>query len=366
MNKVLVLAGTAGGATAALLAAPLSASAAPAPAQIDVAAVAKVVEPAVVDINTVLDPLEGDGATGGAGTGIVVSPSGLIVTNNHVVSSADSITVTVPGHGKHTATFVGSDPADDIAVIKLTGLSNLPTIKLGNSSGAGVGTAVIAIGNALGLGGEPTVTQGIISGTGRTITAEDETGSNSETLHGLLQTDAPISPGNSGGPLVNSSDEVVGIDTATASAGSGASPGFAIPSNQIRRIAGEIEAHKPGAGFIYGRGAFLGVEVVNSSQVSSNPFGVGPFGFGGMGVGPSAPTEPGVVVEALDPNGAAARAGVQAGDEITAVDGKAVTTSTALSKDLTSFKPGQVIEVTVFTGYETQTLSARLGEEPVD
>ena len=367
MNKASLLAGSAGCATAAaFLAAPLGALAAAAPAQIDTAAVAKAVEPAIVDINTVLDPLEGDGATGGAGTGMVVSPDGVIVTNNHVVSGADSITVTIPGHGTHAATFVGSDPADDIAVVKVAGFGDLPTIKWANSSTAGVGTPVVAIGNALGLGGEPTVTQGIISATDRTITAEDETGSNQETLHGLLQTDAPISPGNSGGPLVDSSDEVVGMDTATDSAGAGASLGFAIPSNQIEGIAKEIESHKAVAGFVYGRAPFLGVEVVDSSQVSSNPFGFGPFGFGSFGVGPSAASKPGVVVEAVDPAGGAAKAGVQAGDEITAVDGKAVKATTALSKDLESDKPGQVVQLTVFTGYASETLNVRLGEAPVD
>lgn len=201
MKKVSVIAATSGcAAVAALLAAPLGASATAAPAQIDTAAVAKAVEPAVVDINTALDPLAGNGATAGAGTGMVVSSGGLIVTNNHVVSGADSIAVTVPGHGRHAASFVGSDPSQDIAVIKVAGLSHLPTIKWGNSSAVGVGTAVVAIGNALGLGGQPTVTQGIISATGRTITAQDETGANPETLRGLLQTDAPIAPGNSGGP----------------------------------------------------------------------------------------------------------------------------------------------------------------------
>ncbi|MDA8302883.1 MAG: trypsin-like peptidase domain-containing protein [Actinomycetota bacterium] len=367
MKKASVLAATSGcAAVAALLAAPLGASAIAAPAQIDTAAVAKAVEPSVVDISTVLDPLEGNGATAAAGTGMIVSPGGLVVTNNHVVSGADSITVTVPGHGRHAATFVGSDPSQDIAFIKVAGLSNLRTIKWGNSSAAGVGTAVVAIGNALGLGGQPTVTQGIISATGRTITAQDETGANQETLHGLLQTDAPIAPGNSGGPLVDASDQVIGMDTAAASAGTGASLGFAIPSNRIRAIAGDIESHKQLPGFVYGRSAFLGVEVVDSSQVSSNPFGFGPFGFGAFGVGPSAPTKPGVVVEEVDPDGGAASAGIQAGDEITAVDGKAVTTTSALSKDITSHKPGQVVQVTVFTGYADQTLKVRLGEAPVD
>ncbi|MCL6091578.1 MAG: S1C family serine protease, partial [Actinobacteria bacterium] len=145
VNKASALVGTATCAVAAaLLAAPLGASAAAAPAQIDTAAVAKAVEPAVVDINTSLDPLEGNGATAAAGTGMIISPGGLVVTNNHVVSGADSISVSIPGHGSHAATFVGSDPTDDIAVIKVAGVNHLPTVKWGNSSAAGVGTPVIA------------------------------------------------------------------------------------------------------------------------------------------------------------------------------------------------------------------------------
>ena len=345
-----------------------------APAAINTAAVAKAVEPAVVDVNTVLDPLEGGGATGGAGTGVIVSPDGEIVTNNHVVSGADRIAVTIPGHGTHQATFVGSDPTKDIAVIKVTGVSNLPTVTWGNSSAVQVGTPVVAIGNALGLGGEPTVTQGIISATGRTITAADQTGANPETLHGLLQTDAPIAPGNSGGPLVNASDQVVGMDTAAASAGSvGASLGFAIPSNRVHTIAGEIAAHEHLPGLVYGRPTFLGVAVVSSSQATSNPFGpgFGSFGFGSFGVnpfglGPSTPTKPGLVVEAVGPGSGAANAGLQAGEEITAVDGTAVSTPAALSKVVKSHKPGQELTLTVYTGSAAETIHARLGQGPVD
>ncbi len=346
-----------------------------APASIDTAAVAKAVEPAVVDVNTVLDPLEGGGATGGAGTGMIVSPDGEIVTNNHVVSGADRISVTIPGHGTHLATFVGSDPTKDIAVIRVTGVANLPTVTWGNSSAVQVGTPVVAIGNALGLGGEPTVTQGIISATGRTITAADQTGANPETLHGLLQTDAPIAPGNSGGPLLNASDQVVGMDTAAASAGPvGASLGFAIPSNRVRTIAGEIAAHEHLPGFVYGRPTFLGVAVVSSSQASSNPFGsfgfgsfgFGSFGFNPYGVGPSTPTKPGLVVEAVDPGSGAANAGLQAGEEITAVDGTAVKTPAALSKVVKSHKPGQELTLTVYTGSAAETIHARLGQGPVD
>src|SRR5579875_1505187 len=349
MGKVPVIAGATGCALAAAFAlAPVGAPAAPVPVGIDTAAVAKAVEPAVVDVNTTLDPLGGDGATGGAGTGMIVSPSGVIVTNNHVVSGADQ-------------------DIGDIAVIKVNGLSGLPTIKWGDSSTVQVGTPVVAIGNALGLGGQPTVTQGIISATNRTITAQDETGANPETLHGLLQTDAPIAPGNSGGPLVNAAAQVIGMDTAAASAGSvGATLGFAIPSNRVKAIAGEIEAHKDVANFVYGRSAFLGVEAVASSQLANNPFGFGPFGFGGFGIGPLSATKPGVVVEAVDPGSGAARAGIQAGDEITAVDGKPVTTTAALSKAVKAHKPGQVVALTVFTGYGSEVLHVRLSEGPID
>ena len=155
-------------------------------------------------------------------------------------------------------------------------------MRFGNSSSIAVGDPVVAIGNALGLGGSPTVTQGIISATGRTITAADETGSNEETLHGLLQTDAPIAPGNSGGPLVDAAERVIGMDTAAASSGTGgASLGFAIPANTVARVAEEIATHKDLPGLVYGRPAFLGVEVVDSSEASSaiNSFG-NPFGFG--------------------------------------------------------------------------------------
>ena len=172
---------------------------------------------------------------------MIVSPSGEIVTNNHVVQGADTVRVTIAGHGSHDATVVGTDPSADVAVLRVSGLSDLPTVRFANSSSIAVGDPVVAIGNALGLGGSPTVTEGIISATGRTITAADETGSAEETLHGLLQTDAPIVPGNSGGPLVDAKGAVVGMDTAAASSGTdSASVGFAIPANTVRQVATEI------------------------------------------------------------------------------------------------------------------------------
>ena len=247
---------------------------------IDVSQIADDVDPAVVDVNTTVDALEGGGQA--AGTGMLVTASGEIVTNNHVVQGADSVTVTIAGRGTRPATVVGTDPTADIAVLRVGGLSNLATVTFGNSSTVTVGDPVVAIGNALGLGGSPTVTEGIISATGRTITAADKTGSNEETLHGLLQTDAPISPGNSGGPLVDAAGGVIGMDTAAASAGTtGSSLGFAIPANAVERIAEEIGTHRDLPGLLFGRTPFLGVEVVDSSQVNngSEPFG-SPFGLG--------------------------------------------------------------------------------------
>ena len=327
---------------------------------IDVAAVAAATDPAVVDVNTVLDGLEGGGAA--AGTGMVVSPNGLIVTNNHVVQGADAVTVVVPGHGSHIATVIGTDPSADVAVLKVAGLSALPTVQFGDSSTVIVGDPVVAIGNALGLGGSPTVTQGIISATGRTITASDETGLNPETLHGLLQTDAPIAPGNSGGPLVDAADKVIGMDTAGASAGTtGASLGFAIPSTTALTIANEIEAHKDLAGLVYGRQAFLGVEVVDSSQAGGVGFG---FGFGSVASTPNG--TPGVVATAVDPGSPAANAGIESGDVITAVNGQATATTTALSNAVEAKKPGQVVNLTVSTQSGTETIQVRLAQAPVD
>lgn len=137
----------------------------PSPAgTINATRIAAAVGPAVVNINTHLDALEGGGGTA-AGTGMIVSRSGEIVTNNHVVQGADTVAVTIPGRGIHPAALVGADPSADIAVLKVSGLSGLPTVRFGPSSRVAVGDQVVAIGNALGLGGHPTVTQGIISAT---------------------------------------------------------------------------------------------------------------------------------------------------------------------------------------------------------
>jgi S1-C subfamily serine protease len=371
-----IAASLSGTATTPLAAKPTHVGARPGTPQvpaitIDATQIAAEVDPAIVNVNTTLDPLEGGGT--GAGTGMIMSQSGEIITNNHVVQGADTVHITIAGHGSRVANLVGTDPSADIAVLRVTGLSHLPIVHFGNSSSIAVGDPVVAIGNALGLGGTPTVSQGIISAIGRTITAADETGSNEETLHGLLQTDAPIAPGNSGGPLVNEYGKVIGMDTAAASSGTGGmSLGFAIPAKIVQKDAGEIASHEDLTGLVYGRTPFLGIEIVNSSEIGNgvNPFGPfgNPFGFG-FGLGPVATTPngtPGVVVAAVDPNSAAANAGIQSGDVITALDGQATPTTTALSKVIDTHKPGQTVSVVLSTQSGTKTVSVRLGEGPID
>ncbi len=179
------------------------------------------------------------------GTGMIVTSSGDVVTNDHVVAGARSITVTLHGSSTtHRATLVGADQTDDIALLRIEGVSGLPTVTFGDSSTVQVGDPVVAIGNALGLGGSPTVTSGIISAENRQITASRDDGG-TETLGGMLQTDAAINPGNSGGPLVDSAGQVVGMNTAgagTSSDGSSAQDiGFAIPSNRISAVVDRLE-----------------------------------------------------------------------------------------------------------------------------
>ena len=209
--------------------------------------VADDVSPGLVDINSTFSY---QGA-GGAGTGIVVSSDGEVLTNNHVIDGATKITATDIGNGKtYDATVVGYDPSHDVAVLKLSDASGLTTAKLGDSSSLKVGDAVTGIGNAGGVGGTPSSADGSITGLNQTITASDEFGGTSERLNGLIQTDADIQPGDSGGPLVDGQGRVIGMDTA-GSAGfqfSGDSgQAFAIPINDALKIALAIVSGKGSA-----------------------------------------------------------------------------------------------------------------------
>jgi len=213
----------------------------------DIQSILASVLPAVVSIDT--SSFRGSGGLGGfvqgAGTGMIIESSGVVVTNNHVVEGAQTVSVTLYGQTKQfAAKIIGTDPAKDIALVQIEGAGKaLPTVRFGDSNKAQQGDGVLAIGNALALAGGPTVTEGIVSASNRSLTATTDNGT-TENLTGLIQTDAPINPGNSGGPLVNSSGEVIAMNTAVATSSQGNAPaqnvGFAIAVDEIRTIVAQI------------------------------------------------------------------------------------------------------------------------------
>ncbi len=253
--------------------------------------IASRVDPALVDV------VSTDGYQGAtsAGTGIVLSSNGEVLTNNHVVNGATSIKVTDIGNGKtYTATVVGYDASHDVAVIQLQGASGLTTANLGNSSTVQTGDNVTALGNAEGKGGTPSVAPGTVTALNQSITASDELSSVSEQLTGLIETNAPIQPGDSGGSLVNAYGQVIGMDTAAGSndqsqgQSSTATQAYAIPINEAVSIAKQIESGTTSADVHIGATAFLGLELQGSGSSSgsgSNGFGGfgGSGGFGGFG-----------------------------------------------------------------------------------
>lgn len=306
---------------------------------LNVSAVASKVEPAVVDITSVLG-LEGAEA---AGTGMILTPNGEVLTNNHVIEGATSITVVRPTTGQHfKARVLGVDPSKDIALLKLEGAHNLPTVTLGNSNAVKLGQPVVAIGNALDLKGTPTVTSGVISNLDRSITAQDPLG-NTEHLTGLFQTDAPISPGNSGGPLSNAAGQVIGIDTAAAT-GSSSEPanniGFAIPIDHAIPIIKQIQAGKSGNGVEVGTHGLIGVEVTTVAEANSPAFGLGGFGYPTQ-----VPVSKGAYVARVIPNSPAADAGIRAGDVIIGFDGKTIDSPSQLGDLIDKLAPETSVSV---------------------
>ena len=206
---------------------------------------------------------------------MIITSNGQVITNNHVIAGATTITVTLYGSLKALpATLIDTDPTNDVALLQIENQANLPTVSYGDSDNVQVGDAVVAIGNALGLAaGTPTVTQGIISATGRTVQASDPSGNNTESLTNMFQTDAAINPGNSGGPLVDSSGTVIGMNTAVAANEDGTAQaqniGFAIPSNKIEQLLPELRNKAIGKSSQSGS-AYLGVQIESlTSQLRS-------------------------------------------------------------------------------------------------
>jgi S1-C subfamily serine protease len=271
----------------------------------------------VVDITTVIDY----GQAEAAGTGVVLTANGEILTNNHVVAGATKVTVTVVSTGQsYAAKVVGTDATDDVAVLQLSGASGLNTAKL-SSDDVSVGDAVTAVGNAGGTGGTPTAATGTVTALNQSITASDEGGSDPEQLTGMIQVDADIQAGDSGGPLYDSDGEVVGIDTAASSGQSGSTVGFAIPIEKATSIADRIESGEDSATIQQGTPAFLGVQLAQDTTGAATISGV------------------------VD-GSPAADAGLQAGDTITAVGGTTVDSADALSTALAKQDAGDQVRVT--------------------
>ncbi|MGA8725974.1 MAG: trypsin-like peptidase domain-containing protein [Acidimicrobiales bacterium] len=328
----------------------------------DISSIASKVDPGIVDINTNLS-YQNEQA---AGTGQVLTSDGEILTNNHVIDGATSISVTDVGNGKtYTASVVGYDRTADVAVLKLQGASGLQTVTTSDQSPA-VGQAIVGIGNAGGAGGTPSTAGGSVIALGQSITASDSGGANAENLSGLIEINAPIQPGDSGGPLVNTSSQVIGMDTAAAETSGFDTTGnqaYAIPIATALSIAHQIESGKSSSTIHIGPTAFLGVEIQPSSSNSSNSGGLGGFGVGNGNGGSS--TTSGAVVEGTVSGGAAAQAGLAQGDVITGFNGHTISTPDDLSNLMASEHPGQSVQLqwTDQSG-QTHTASITLGSGP--
>ena len=288
----------------------------------DASAIASGVDPALVDVNTTL----GYQSAEAAGTGIVLSSNGLVLTNNHVIDGATSISVTDVGNGRvYSATVVGYDRSSDIAVLQLRGASGLKVASIGNSSKVRVGEAVVGIGNAGGVGGTPEVAGGSVIALNRSITATEQDGGNPENLKGLIQVNADIQPGDSGGPLVDTAGKVLGMDTA-ASAGfsfqTAGTQGYAIPINSAVAIAHKIASGHASSTIHIGRTGFLGVGVYSTQNGS-----------------------PGALVARVESGTPAAGVGLIAGDVIKSLGGHTVSNPQALTTLIQQYHPGDSLRI---------------------
>jgi S1-C subfamily serine protease len=286
--------------------------------------------PAIVDV---VSTLGYQGATA-AGTGIVLTSSGEVLTNNHVIDGATAIKVRDVGNGRvYPATVAGYDAAHDVAVLQLRGASGLATASLGDSANVRSGQRVVAMGNAGGTDGTPSVATGRVTGLHQSITASDESAGTAEQLQGLIRTNADIQPGDSGGPLINANGQVIGLNTAASAASDNqvssatTTQAFTIPINEATAIASQIDAGKSSATVHVGATAFLGVAVTSAGGASGLPASAG------------------AEVAGVAPSSAAARAGLTAGDSITSLGGHAVTSPAQIRSVLTGHHPGDKISI---------------------
>ncbi len=302
---------------------------------------AAAVAPAIVDITSTN---EITGAQG-AGTGEVISEDGFVITNHHVIEGSTSLTVTIAMTGEtFEADVVGYDASHDIAVIKLQGASDLAVAPIGDSSSVQIGDEVVGLGNAGGVGGTPIEAKGRVTGLDRSITATDAANGSADQLHGLIETDADIVPGDSGGSLIDADGTVVGIITAgsiSQGAGDPDTDGYAVPINQAMDIASDIRAGRASDTVHIGADAFLGI--------TASSAGAG-----------------GVTVAEVVPGSGAEAAGITPGSTITGIGGRDVTSAAGLRAVIAEARPGDSLSVTwVDASGGTRTADVTLGTGPV-
>jgi len=283
------------------------------------------------------------------GSGFLISSDGKILTNNHVVANERQLEVTLSDQSRYKAQLLSRDEGNDLALLQIMPRSKLPSLHLGDSDSLQVGQKVLAIGNPFGLDG--TLTTGIVSSLGRSIRGENE-----RTLEGLIQTDAAINPGNSGGPLLDSAGNVVGINTAILGPNGNIGIGFAMPINRAKLMLDDFQAGR--------KRPKLGVSVVPISGDYAEALRL--------------PTQGGLLVQEVDPDSAAAHAGLRGGrqevqignaellvggDLIMSIDGKPVDRDDAISRALATKRTGDTLELTIFRNGKTTNIRIRLGDE---
>ena len=289
----------------------------------------------------------------GTGSGFIVKPDGLILTNNHVVSGSQQLTVTLASDKKqYKARILGTDPRNDLALVKIQADHALPSLKLGDSDGLQVGQKVLAIGNPFGLGG--TLTTGIVSSLGRSLQPQE-----GHRLEDMIQTDAAINPGNSGGPLLDSHGAVIGINTAIYGPQGNIGIGFALPINRAKTMLDEFQAK--------GRVSrpYLGIQTIYISGDAADDLGL--------------PTEGGLLIQQVEAGSPASDAGLRGatrraivgvyqigigGDFIVAVDGQPVESHDSLQRILNRKRVGDSLDLTVYRNGRTQHVRAKIGEAP--
>jgi S1-C subfamily serine protease len=288
---------------------------------------------------------------------MVISSSGEVLTNNHVIENAESINVEIGGDGKeHAATVIGYDVADDVALVKIQNVSGLDTIPIGNPDNVNVNDPIVVLGNALGRGGDPSAASGTVTALNRQITATDADGTNAETLSNLIQVQADVQPGDSGGALISSDGQVVGMTTAASSNGfrfqqETAGVGFAIRIDKALSVIKQIRNGEEVDGVHVGSRGLLGVTLESPSVLPGRGGGSTESGDGAQVIG-------------VD-DGPAKDAGIQTGDVIVSLGDATITSSSDLSTAINKYHAGDKVEVGWTDGSgDTQHATLKLIEGP--